>query len=574
MKHTGRILAALLVICLTLSTFLPLAAVDAANVTEITVGALADVSSAYATQLKTAITKGAKDSNGVYSGFTFPGKLSSGSTVIETETYTLLAAHALCELADGKAKTTTLVSAEIAYRTDAVSGGKGTTLTKGQYLDLAARAAGFGDTLSYLPSSFNRPSDGTKTYDGRISVYSLPLIFAEALASYASKGKLPDSISFVPTHVGTSISIVDPTESTSAETPTTAPTEAPTTAPTAAPTTMEAAPDTINLSVLALEGYQIKKFVEDNYMVPNYSTLSTGDVVYPAQMMYLMCQAIVDISGGKTTKTYDIPTMSEAGNPNGSVTSGKILKSEYVTLAQNVVTFMNNNGQAPNYCTCSLGTIEFDAAFYFYASILSAYYEKKALPDSVSVANFDVTIGNLGGTTSSGGSATFGADYSAYSAYTVPTSNCQSKNATIIAVAKTGMKYSGGRHGGYANPTNTYQAMFNLMEYLNAKTSYSYYSNTSRGALRTWNDKIGNCCDMAHLMNACARSLGVPARYRHGYCIFSSGLRTGHVWAEVYCGSSYGWKTADLVSSSNYLGYKSSSTSYYMSGDKTITLPF
>lgn len=561
-------MSVLLVLCLLLSAVVPVGSVGAADITQITITDLAKASSTFATQLKTALTAGKKDANGVYSDFTFPGKLTYSSQSIETEVFTLMAASALTLLADGKDGSVTINSKSVTFRTTAVTGGKGTTLTKGQYLDLAERVVSFAGTLGYLPHSFNRPSDGSNTYDGRITVYALPLIFAEALAAYSSNGSLPTSVTFVPTHVTSGSSIVDPTEATEATTE-------PTTAPTTAATTAATEPDGINLSVIALEGYQIKEFVEENYVTPNYSTLSTGDVVYPAQMMYMMCKAIVDISNGSLTNTYAIPTMSEAGNPSGSVTTGKIAKSEYITLAKNVITFMDNNAQAPNYCTCSLGTIEFDAAFYFYASILSSYYEKKTLPDSVAVANFSVTIGNLGGTTTStSGGATFGADYSAYSAYTVATSNCQSTNATIIAVAKTGMKYSSGSHGGYANPTNTYQAMFNLMEYLNAKTSYSYYSNTSKGALGTWNAKSGNCCDMAHLMNACARSLGVPARYRHGYCIFSSGLRTGHVWSEVYCGSSYGWKTADLVSASNYLGYKTSTTSYYMSGDKTITLPF
>lgn len=568
MKHFGRSMSVLLVLCLLLSAVVPVGSVGAADITQITITDLAKASSTFATQLKTALTAGKKDANGVYSDFTFPGKLTYSSQSIETEVFTLMAASALTLLADGKDGSVTINSKSVTFRTTAVTGGKGTTLTKGQYLDLAERVVSFAGTLGYLPHSFNRPSDGSNTYDGRITVYALPLIFAEALAAYSSNGSLPTSVTFVPTHVTSGSSIVDPTEATEATTE-------PTTAPTTAATTAATEPDGINLSVIALEGYQIKEFVEENYVTPNYSTLSTGDVVYPAQMMYMMCKAIVDISNGSLTNTYAIPTMSEASNPSGSVTTGKIAKSEYITLAKNVITFMDNNAQAPNYCTCSLGTIEFDAAFYFYASILSSYYEKKTLPDSVAVANFSVTIGNLGGTTTStSGGATFGADYSAYSAYTVATSNCQSTNATIIAVAKTGMKYSSGSHGGYANPTNTYQAMFNLMEYLNAKTSYSYYSNTSKGALGTWNAKSGNCCDMAHLMNACARSLGVPARYRHGYCIFSSGLRTGHVWSEVYCGSSYGWKTADLVSASNYLGYKTSTTSYYMSGDKTITLPF
>lgn len=567
MKPIGRLLSALLVVSLLFTAFCPVPLVNAADITESTISDLAGSASAYATQLKTAITAGKKDSNGVYSGFTFPGKLTSGSTSIETECFTLMAAHALCALADGKAASTVVTGKSITYKTENITGGKGTTLTKGQYLDLAERVNTFAGTMSYLPHSFNRPTDGTNTYDGRVSVYSLALIFAEALAAYSTGNALPDSVTFVPTHVTADSTIVDPTTASTTET-----TAATTT--TATTTTVAQEPDGINLTVIALEGYQVKKFVEDNLATPNYSTLSTDDVVYPAQLMYMMCEAIIDISNGKLTNAYDIPTMSEASNPSGSVTTGKIAKSEYITLAKNVITFMDSNAVAPNYCTCSLGTIDFDAALYFYASILSHYYQNKTLPDSVSVSDFDVTISNLSGTTSSTGDATFGADYSSLSAYTVPTSNCQSKNATIIAVAKTGMKYSSGSHGGYSNPTNTYQAMFNLMEYLNVKTSYSYYSNTSRGALGTWNDKVGNCCDMAHLMNACARSLGVPARYRHGYCTFSSGLKTGHVWSEVYCGSSYGWKTADLVSAYNYLGYKTSTTSYYMSGDKTITLPF
>jgi transglutaminase-like putative cysteine protease len=144
-----------------------------------------------------------------------------------------------------------------------------------------------------------------------------------------------------------------------------------------------------------------------------------------------------------------------------------------------------------------------------------------------------------------------------------------------MSVAKTGMVYGG-------NPSNTYQAMKNLFNYLNDKTTYDYYANTHRGAYGVWRDKAGNCCDMAHLMIACSRSLGVPGRYRHGYCHFSS-MSTGHVWADVFCGKQFasydnynsdGWLTADLVSYYNYLGYKTNRTSYFYGSDKCAELPF
>ena len=98
-----------------------------------------------------------------------------------------------------------------------------------------------------------------------------------------------------------------------------------------------------------------------------------------------------------------------------------------------------------------------------------------------------------------------------------------------------------------------------MEKYVNPKLTYDGYYDTKQGALKTWQYRSGNCCDMAHLAVACARALGVPARYQHGYCKFQSGLQTGHVWAQVYCGNK-GWKIIDWVSGSNYLGYKNSTT--------------
>ena len=59
------------------------------------------------------------------------------------------------------------------------------------------------------------------------------------------------------------------------------------------------------------------------------------------------------------------------------------------------------------------------------------------------------------------------------------------------------------------------------------------YSNTSRGAVRTITDKLGNCCDLTHATLALCRAAGIPARYLHGQCYFQSGV-IGHVIPEIY----------------------------------------
>ena len=53
-------------------------------------------------------------------------------------------------------------------------------------------------------------------------------------------------------------------------------------------------------------------------------------------------------------------------------------------------------------------------------------------------------------------------------------------------------------------------------------------------------------------MIALARSAGIPARYVHGYCKFSSGTIYGHVWAQLYINGK--WYDADGISIRNSLG--------------------
>ena len=52
-------------------------------------------------------------------------------------------------------------------------------------------------------------------------------------------------------------------------------------------------------------------------------------------------------------------------------------------------------------------------------------------------------------------------------------------------------------------------------------------------------------------MVAFARAAGIPARYGHGYCQFSSAWY-GHVWAQLYINGQ--WINADLSSSRNSFG--------------------
>ncbi len=99
---------------------------------------------------------------------------------------------------------------------------------------------------------------------------------------------------------------------------------------------------------------------------------------------------------------------------------------------------------------------------------------------------------------------------------------------------------------------NTYNNTVRIFEFVQHYLKYSYYYNTRYGAVNTLSGGTGNCCDHANLLVALARAAGIPARYVHGDCTFSSGFRTGHVWAQLYVNGR--WYNADAISFDNTLG--------------------
>lgn len=59
---------------------------------------------------------------------------------------------------------------------------------------------------------------------------------------------------------------------------------------------------------------------------------------------------------------------------------------------------------------------------------------------------------------------------------------------------------------------------------------------------------VGVCQDQAHVMVACCRAAGVPARYVSGYFYGGDhGEVASHAWADVWLGSEPGWVSLDVT---------------------------
>lgn len=149
------------------------------------------------------------------------------------------------------------------------------------------------------------------------------------------------------------------------------------------------------------------------------------------------------------------------------------------------------------------------------------------------------------------------------SEYLKSTDHCQVNDESIQSLSTS-----------LTNKTNSsYEKANNVFKWVRDNLKYSFYYNTRKGAVKTLSTKSANCCDHTHLVVALARAAKIPARYVHGKCVFNSGTRYGHVWAQLFVNGK--WYDADATSYSNKLGtIKNWNTETAIIKGHYIELPF
>ncbi len=273
---------------------------------------------------------------------------------------------------------------------------------------------------------------------------------------------------------------------------------------------------------------RVKAYVELHHGLPSYVTIGSTNISM-AKFLQMMSIEVLQINNGQTT-SIPLTNVNSPTNPSDNVGSGNIYKTEYLDMAQRIKSFIDSNKVAPNYVSSSLGNVQFDSAVYMYSRIMNFYYtNSNTLPNYAAikpwsaVTNPNSIPANL-------------------IPYTQPTNNCQSTDYRIVA--DVAFITNGA--------TSVYDKAVKLYEWLHTHEQYQFYYNTQKGAVGTLVSGYGNCCDLTHLMVAFARAAGIPARYVHGTCTFSSGNVYGHVWAELYVNGQ--WTRADLSSYKNSFG--------------------
>ncbi len=137
----------------------------------------------------------------------------------------------------------------------------------------------------------------------------------------------------------------------------------------------------IKLSDLVAASKSVKSYYERYGKLPTSITI-VGQKYTMAQLLYLLAKATVNINAGNLNpimpKIVAAPTSS-----SGSYRRGRLYKTEYLKVANNILNYMNSYGRAPNYATTSLGRIPFTRLVYIYTKIITYYGTYKRLPSYV-----------------------------------------------------------------------------------------------------------------------------------------------------------------------------------------------
>ena len=287
--------------------------------------------------------------------------------------------------------------------------------------------------------------------------------------------------------------------------------------------------NTFTAAEIAKAAKDVKLFIEGNKYLPTWITVG-GVAVNQGQFLYLLTTCTSQLNSG-ITSLIALPSVSVASSPQEQITSGNLDKTEYVDLAIRVKSFIDSNGIAPNYGSTSLGNLRFESLLYLYSRVVAFYGENQNLPNYATMKPWSSVVAKEPSVPAE------------LQQYLQATTNCQVNDPRIIALAQSIT----------SGATSSYQKATLVYNWVRDNINYSYYYNSQKGAVETLTSGSANCCDHSHLVVALARAAGLPARYEHGYCYFTtSGNWYGHVWAQIYVNGQ--WYNADATSSRNSLG--------------------
>ncbi len=423
-----------------------------------------------------------------------PSTVSVGGVSYSTPQFLYMMTKAIEYINNGKTSEQILPVSAVAPSNPTGSAKSGNLTTK-DFVDLATRVS------KYIVDNGQAPNYASSSL-GNIKYESLVDAFARILSFYHTDKRLPGHVA------------INPDAKTQSS-------------------------KTISLKNVVTGATNLKAYYDKNGKLPNTVTVGGTTFTLP-EFLYAMSQAISQI-GSSDTKNINVPVdVAAPSNPSGDAISSDLAQKNFLTVAKNVVSYIDTNKKAPNYASSAVGKIIYSKLVDAFSRILTFYGKNSRLPSYVSISYSGSSSSSTA--TASGSGLNEKNTITDLTAYLKASTHCEVGNSKIKSLVDSLTK-------GLTTDEKKATAIFN---YVRDTISYSFYYDTKYGAVGTLNAKKGNCVDHSHLLAAMFRTAGLATRYVHGTCKFSSGSTYGHVWTQVLVGNK--WVVADATSSRNSLG--------------------
>ncbi len=142
---------------------------------------------------------------------------------------------------------------------------------------------------------------------------------------------------------------------------------------------------TVTVKQVAAAASIVKTFIDNNNRLPNYVTISNQQISV-SQFVYELAKATLQVNNGVTT-SITIDKVNSSPTPSGNFTTGNILKSEYLSIAQSLISFITTNGRTPNYVNTSLGKMSINSVVYLFSKIMNFDNTNNRLPNYVAMTS-------------------------------------------------------------------------------------------------------------------------------------------------------------------------------------------
>jgi Pseudomurein-binding repeat len=143
---------------------------------------------------------------------------------------------------------------------------------------------------------------------------------------------------------------------------------------------------TYNTTQITQSASAVKYNVEHKYTLPNNVTIGNTQITNP-EFLYILTTATKNAAkNNKSTITFK--NVSKATTPSETTTGGTLTKAQYLTIADQINSYVNSNGRLPNYVNTAVGTMKYSSLEYMFSKVMAYYGINKVLPTTVSVKSW------------------------------------------------------------------------------------------------------------------------------------------------------------------------------------------